>query len=62
MKLRTLESGISDITGGIHEISLVGDYCPNSYHTVSMYLFDSLNAMPRQLFKLSNCNYRELFQ
>ena len=54
MKSHTLVSGISDITGGIHEISLVGIYCPKSYHAVTVYLFDSLSAMPRQLFKRQN--------
>ena len=51
MKSHALESGASDITGGIHEISLVGIYCPTRYHAVTVYLFDSINAMSRQLFK-----------
>ena len=51
MKSHTLESGISDITGGIHEISLLGIYCPTRYRAVTVHLFDSYNAMSRQLFK-----------
>ena len=31
MKFRIHEAGISGITGGIHEMSLVGIYCPSKY-------------------------------